>query len=55
MKPEHLSKTHSSQKLATLLLRIDTAMHSENAQSTQLFLYCSGGERSVKVFVQHWK
>ena len=43
-------KTHFSQKLATLL-RMDTAicrvgdMHSEN---TQLFLYCSWGEHSVK-------
>ena len=36
------------------MLRIDTAIcrvgdiHSENAQVTQFFLYCSGGERSVK-------
>ena len=47
-------KTHSSQKLAKLLLRIDIAicrvgdMHCENAQvHILLFLYCSGGERSV--------
>ena len=38
MKTENPPKTHSSQKLATQLLRIDTAiyrvgdMHSENAQ-----------------------
>ena len=38
MKPNTRHKTHSSRKLATLLLRIDTAicrvadMHSENAQ-----------------------
>ena len=47
-------KTHSSQKLATLLLHIDTAicrvgdMNIENAQVQNSFLYCSGGERSVK-------
>ena len=38
MKTEHPHKIHSSQKLATLLLRIDSTicrvedMHSENAQ-----------------------
>ena len=38
MKNKHTLKTHSLQKLATLLLRIDTAIcrvgdnHSENAQ-----------------------
>ena len=38
MKTEHRYKIHSSQKLATLLLHIDTViyrvgeMHSENAQ-----------------------
>ena len=37
-----------------MLLRIDTAiyrvgdMHIENAKVLKLFLYCSGGERSVK-------
>ena len=40
--------------MATLLLRIDTAicmvgdMHMKMHGSTQLFLYCSGRERSVK-------
>ena len=37
-----------------MLLRVDNAicrvgvMHSENAQTTQLLFYCSGGDRSVK-------
>ena len=53
IKTEPRYKIHSSQKLATLLLRIDTAicraggMHSENAQ-VHTVVYCSGGERSVK-------
>ena len=54
MKPNTRYKTHSSQTLATLLLRIDTAtrrvgdIHSENAQVHAVVFYCSGGERSVK-------
>ena len=53
-KPNIRHKTHPSQKLATLLLRIDTAicrvrnMHSENAQVHKAFLYCPGGERSAE-------
>ena len=48
-KPNTRQKTHSSQKLATVLLRIDTAIVSLKTHSyTQLFLYCSGGESSVK-------
>ena len=52
MKTEHPSKNTFLAK-AGLLLRIDTTvcrigdMRSENARFTQLFLYCSGGERSV--------
>ena len=53
-RPNTRHETHSSQKLATLLLRIYTAicrieyMHSENSQVHTVVSYCSGGERSVK-------
>ena len=53
MKTEHPPYTYSSQKLATLLLHIDIAIGWETRivkthRSTQLFLYCSEGEQSVK-------
>ena len=53
-KPNTRHKTHSLQKLATLLLHIDTAISGigdclvKTHRSGQLFLYCSGGGRSVK-------
>ena len=49
-----LNISYSLQKLATLLLRIDTVicrvgdMHSENIQVHTVVFYYSGGERSVK-------
>ena len=53
-KPNILHKTHSSQKLATLLLRIDTAiyrvgdLHSENSQIHTVVSLLLWGEHSVK-------
>ena len=61
-KPNTYHKTHSLQKLAALLLHINTAicrvrdMHSENTQ-VQHSCLCIAVEVSLvySVFVQHWK